>query len=134
MHKRLLVASIVVALVGWSSALAIYLVAPGDGERDDDVQIVIVDGQTYRIPIENTKVYRRDLQRFGGTAAVLADDLSRSFAALWRGRSLGVTIACITAIASGAMLLLAREMAPDPRFDERGKDGGPAPGGRPPDS
>jgi len=74
---------------------------------------VIVGGQIYRIPLADTKMYRRDLQRFGGTAAVVFDDLTRWFVGLWRGRSLAVTILCITAFVSLVLLGLARQAPPD---------------------
>ena len=50
-----------------------------------------------------TKTYVRDLERFGGKAAVLFDEFNRWFAARWHGKALGVTIACLSA---GAAALL----------------------------
>jgi hypothetical protein len=113
MNKRLILCSVLVAVVGLSSALLIYLTASEDTDRDQNVQIVVVDGKTYRIPLASTKMYRRDLQRFGGGAAVLADDLDRWFAGLWHGRSLAVTLAWITAFVSCGLFLLSRQIPSD---------------------
>ena len=113
MQKRLYLFSIIAAVVGLS-ALLIYLTA-GEATIDyEGSQIVIVDGEAYPIPLANTKMYRRELQRFGGKAALLFDDFNRWFAGLWRGRSLAVTVAWITAFISVVLFLLARRMPPDP--------------------
>src|SRR5262245_5601453 len=106
MRKRFIACSILVAVVGLSSALVIYLRAGDDSALDENVQIVIVDGKSYRIPLADTKTYRRDLQRFGGQAAVLADDFNRWFAGLWHGRSLGITTAWISATVSAGLFAL----------------------------
>jgi hypothetical protein len=50
-----------------------------------------------------TKTYVRDLERFGGKAAVLFDEFNRWFAARWHGKALGVTIAWLSV---GAATLL----------------------------
>jgi hypothetical protein len=121
MRKGDLIWPALVAVVGLSTALVIYLNAAEDTDLDENVQVVIgVDGQTYRIPLADTKMYRRELQRFGGQALVIFDDFNRWFAGLWRGRSLAVTIAWITAIASVGLFLLAWQVPSDP--DDRGKD------------
>src|SRR5262249_9720949 len=77
----------------------------------------------------STKTYRRDLQRLGGGAAVLADDLQRWFAGLWRGRSLAVTLAWITGFASLGLFLLARQI-PSDLNTARGDDHDPGRGGQ----
>src|SRR5262245_59196838 len=124
MHTRLLLAATIVAVIGLSSALWIYFTARDDDEPDEYVQIVVVDGKTYRIPLADTKIYRRDLQRFGGTAAVLADDFRRWCAGLWRGRSLAVTIGVLTVVLAALLLLLARLIALASELGERGEDNG----------
>jgi hypothetical protein len=126
MRKRLMIWSFVVAVVGFSTALVIYFTVGPGGEPDENFQILIVDGQIYRIPLADTKLYRRDLQRFGGNAAVVFDDLSRWFAGLWRGRSLALTVACITAFVSLGLVVLARQEPPDAAGDA--SPDGPEPG------
>jgi hypothetical protein len=112
MQKRLTLCSIIVAVVGLCSALLIYVTA-GEDTIDEGFQIVIVDGKAYPIPLADTRMYRRDLQRFGGKAALLFDDLNRWFKGLWRGRSLAVTVVWITGFVSLGLFLLARNWPPD---------------------
>jgi len=111
--------SAAVAVVGLLGALLIYVTAGDDSENDADSQIVVVDGKTYRVPLASTKTYRRDLERMGGGAAVMADDLNRWFAGLWHGRSLGITVAWITAFVSLGLFLFARHMIPGSDLDAR---------------
>ena len=91
MNERLILCSVLVAVVGLSSALLIYRLASDDNDFVANVQTIVVDGNIYRIPLASIKMYRRDLKRFCGGAAVLADDLVRWSAGLWHGRSLAVT-------------------------------------------
>jgi hypothetical protein len=122
MQKRLILCSIIVAVVGLCSALLIYLTAGEDSDGDDAFEFVMIDGKAYPIPLAGNKMYRRELQRFGGKAAVLFDDFNRWFAGLWRGRSLAVTVVWITAFISLGLFLLAREWPPDPEPGVRGED------------
>ena len=122
MNKRLLICSVLVAVVGLSGALLIFLTAREDNGPDEGFQTVVVDGKTFRIPLASTKMYQRDLQRFGGNSAVLADDLTRWFAALWHGRTLAVTLTCITAFVSLGLLLLARQIPADLTGGTHGSD------------
>ena len=109
MRRRLLMmGSVAVAVVGLLGALLIYVRAD-DGDTDENVQIVIVDGTAYKVPLASTKMYQRELRRFGGEAAVLFDDINRWFASVWRGRSLAVITAGVTALASIVLFLLARD-------------------------
>ena len=107
MRTRLLICAALVAIIGFSAALVIYLRAPDD--ESDDV-VVVVGGKTFRYPITSTKAYQRDLQRAGGNAAVLFDDVERWIRGRWHGRALGVTLAWITGIVSLALFLVAREV------------------------
>jgi hypothetical protein len=114
MKKRLTLCSIIVAVVGLCSALLIYLTAAEDMDGDEAFEFVMIDGKAYPIPLASNKMYQRELQRFGGKAAVLFDDFNRWFAALWRGKSLAVTVIWITAFISLGLFLLARQWPPDP--------------------
>ena len=87
--------------VGFASALVIYFTA--EDEPETGVGYVIVNGGVYVIPYSASRTYVRDLERFGGKAAVLFDELNRWFAARWHGRALGITVAWI-AIALAALL------------------------------
>jgi hypothetical protein len=120
MRTRLLICSVVVAVVGLLAAALIYVKAGDDSESDENFQFIIVDGKTYRIPLADTKMYRRELQRFGGDAAVVFDEISRWVAGLWRGKSLGITIAWISVFVSLALFLLARKVPSDASPDDGG--------------
>ena len=113
--------SVAVAVVGLLGASLIYVNAD-DGDAEDNVQIWIVDGKTYKIPLASTKMYQRDLRRFGGEAAVLFDDMNRWFASLWRGRSLAIITACVTVFVSLGLFLVAREMPAGPYSSNRGDE------------
>jgi len=116
MQKRLMICSVVVAVVGLLGAVLIYVTA-GDDDADENVQVVIVEGKTYKIPLDSTKLYRRDLQRAGGDAMVLFDDIIRGFSSLWHGKSLAITMAAITVLVSGGLFLAARSMGADSDFE-----------------
>jgi hypothetical protein len=120
MQKRLTLWSIAVAVVGLCSALLIYVTA-GEAADLEGSEIVMVDGKAYPVPLADTKMYRRELQRFGGKAALLFDDFNRWFAGLWHGRSLAVTVVWITAFISLGLFLLGRNWPPDPEPGPRGE-------------
>jgi len=94
-RKRLLLAATVVLLIGLGAAAGIYFTA--EDEQELSTSYVVVIDPTM------TKTYVDELQRFGGKAAVLFDELNRWFAARWHGKALGITVAWI-AIAVAALL------------------------------
>jgi hypothetical protein len=55
-----------------------------------------------------SRSYNRQLQRFGGKAAVLFDDFNRWFAGLWHGKSLGLTVIWLSVLAALCVYLVAR--------------------------
>ena len=94
------------------AAAAIYLtVDDGPGPAG---AYAIIDGKAYPIDVSKTKIYNRELQRFGGKAAVLFDDFNRWFAGLWQGRSLAITIAWLGIAASLGVFLVAVRLPRDP--------------------
>jgi hypothetical protein len=113
-RKRLYLASLLVLLTGLCVAAVLYLAA-GDLPPDaSGYQTVVVDGRSYRVPLDETKMYVRDLERFGGKAAVLFDEFNRWFAGLWVGRSLALTVLWISVAAAAAIWIVARYALPDP--------------------
>ena len=98
--------SAVILIIGLSAAVLIYRAA--ENEAGGALGYQIIGGTVYRIMPENSKIYRHDLEVFGGKAAVLADDLRRWFAGLWEGKSLAYTIAFLTVLASFACFVAAR--------------------------
>lgn len=108
MKTRLYVVSIVILLAGLCSAMAIYLTA--EDAPDDALGYVIVDGTAYPVSPGSSRTYVRDLQRFGGKASVIFDEFNRWFVGLWRGRSLGITLAWISVVVSLGVFLFARSL------------------------
>jgi len=89
--KPLHVVSAAVLVAGLSAAATIYMLAPDDDENMSMYQITA------------SKQYNGQLQRFGGKASVLFDEIQQWFAARWQGKQLGVTIGWISV---GAALVL----------------------------
>ncbi len=98
-----LIASITL-VVGLATSAWIFRNAGED--TSDVIGYVIVDGQSFPVTTRDSKVYRHNLERFGGKAAVFADDLNRWFKSLLRGRplaivtalsSIGIALACFRA-------------------------------------
>jgi len=91
-------AAVAILAGGLAVALLIYLTA-GDDAANLALQEMV-----------GSKRYVRELQRFGGKSAVLFDELSRWFEGLWRGKSLGVTIAWLSVFTSLGVYLVARRL------------------------
>jgi hypothetical protein len=95
-RTRLRLGALVVLAVGLASALGIYLAAADDAGS----------AELYEMRI--SKTYAHQLERFGGKAAVMFDQLNRWFAGLWQGRQLGITVGCITVVIAAGLFLAAR--------------------------
>ena len=104
LQTRLYLSSIVVLIAGMCAAAAIWLTAEDD-PLAGAYQVVVVDGKAYPVAPGQYKVYMREVQRFGGKAAVLFDEIDRWFAGLWRGKSLAITVGWISIFAAAALLL-----------------------------
>jgi len=94
LRKRLYAVAFSILLVGLSAGLVIYAMAD---EEPDALQ-----------EIYGSKTYVRQLQRFGGRASVVFDDVNRWLAARFRGKSLGATIVWLSAAAALGVALVAR--------------------------
>ena len=90
------------AIVGFVSAIWIYLTAPAPL------------GNPLGYEPEDSKQYIRDLERYGGKANVFATELTDWFNGLWHGRRLAFTVACITVLVAGVLLLASIPLPPDP--------------------
>ncbi len=95
LQKRLYLAAAAILVVGLASALAVYVRASHREGRDLVREF------------EDSKRYRHDLEVYGGTMNVLADQFTRWFQGLWHGETLAYTIACITIVLSLGMALVA---------------------------
>jgi hypothetical protein len=111
MRTRLYYSAVLVLAIGLAGALLIYLTA--EEEPETGASYVIVEGKVYPIPYSASRTYVRDLERFGGKAAVLFDELNRWFAGLWRGKSLATTVAWISIFAALVLFGVARHSPPD---------------------
>ena len=98
LRESLILIGAIIMLIGLGSAILIYQ------SSGDDVEGIlgyeIINGSAYPIRPEDSKVYRRDLELYGGKAAMVVDDFSRWFAGLWHGKSLAFTVAGISIIIS----------------------------------
>ena len=111
-RRRLYLIGAAILLSGWIGAAVIYTTAPAD--ESDALGYEFVDGVAYPILTYESKKYRHDLERFGGKAAVMADDFNRWFSGLWVGKHLAYTLATLASGAALACFVAARRL---PRND-----------------
>ena len=84
----------IIMLIGLGSSILVYRSAGDDS--DDVLGYEIIDGSAYPIRAEDSRIYSRNLELYGGKAAVVVDDFSRWFIGLWHGKSLAFTVAGIS--------------------------------------
>lgn len=101
-RKRLYIIAAVILLLGWSAALIIYLNAGDDARGPDD------EGRVIEMRGRGSKMYRHDLESYGGKWSVAADDLVAWFEGLWEGRSLAATVAFIAGSVALGIFIVAR--------------------------
>ncbi len=104
------VCALVLAL-GLCGGALIYVAA--DEAPEGVLNYIMVDGTAYPVAPQYSKRYRRDLEQFGGKAAVLFDEFNRWFEALWQGKSLGVTLGWISVAVALGIFLFARWLPRD---------------------
>ena len=98
MVNRFAIAALFVLAVGIGAGATLYFTA----EEPAPTAYIMIGDTAYPYDPAASKTYIRQLQRFGGRGAVLFDEFNRWFATLWVGKTLGVTLICI----SGATALL----------------------------
>ena len=64
-------------------------------------------------PLDESKAYRRALEMYGGKGNLLASEFTQWFGSLWHGRTLGITIACITVFICAVACLVAYHLPSD---------------------
>ena len=101
--------AVIILVAGWLGALVVYLAAAD--ETGHALIYEFGDGSVHAVDPGDSKMYRHELERFGGKAAVLADDLNRWFSSLWRGKRLAITVAFLSA----ALALLVFRAGRTPR-------------------
>lgn len=104
MHARtwISIASLAVLVAGLSAGLALYVTAEDEPEASAASALLLSPG--------SSKVYIREIQRFGGKQAVLFDEALRWFGGLWQGKALGKTVAALSSLAALGMFLVARRL------------------------
>ena len=107
--------SAIILLVGLGSAVLIYLTAETDSSSILGYEMS--GGSVYPITPENSKMYKHNLDLYGGKAAVMADDFRRWFEGLWRGKTLALTVAIITIFVSLGIFLAANQLPPHSQSD-----------------
>jgi hypothetical protein len=95
-RTRLNLIGVIILVVGLVSAALIYRSA---GENVyGALGYEVVDGTSYPIRPENSKIYRHNLELYGGKFNVMMDDFRRWFLGLWQGKSLAFIIALTSSI------------------------------------
>ncbi len=108
LERRLTLIGFLILVAGLTAAAVIYLTATDVG---GDVYAYDIGGGAYATAPGDSKVYRHDVELYGGKAALLADDFNRWFAGLWQGRRLAYTLAVLSIAAAAVCLLAARQLA-----------------------
>ncbi len=105
-----------VLVIGLAASAWIFFT--GGDDASDVIGYEIVDGKSYPVTTADSKLYRHDLERFGGKAAIFADDLARWLSGLWHGRRLALIVAVLT-IAVAFAFFRAAERIPPGAEDEK---------------
>jgi len=121
-QMRLYIVAAVIMLAGLGNAVSIYLAAENDSV--DALNFGVENRNTEVVKPENTKIYSRNLELYGGEVNVLVDDLKNWILGLLQGKSLAYTIACITVIISVGVLIVADYLPHDQEPDTQGKNNG----------
>jgi hypothetical protein len=108
-------------VVGLGSATLIYQRAGNDPYGALGYQGV--DGTIYPIMPGDSKMYRHNLEVYGGKFSVIMDDFRRWFLGLWQGKSLAVIIGCTTIIISFGFFYAANYFPQPLEFDDRNGKG-----------
>ena len=108
LRESLILIGAIIMLVGLGSAIFIY--QSDENDSDSVLGYEIIDGSAYPIRPEDSRMYRRDLELYGGKAAMVVDDFSRWLAGLWHGKSLAFTVASISIIISFIFFFAANRL------------------------
>jgi hypothetical protein len=106
LRKKLFAGCALVLVAGLALAGWIYSRADDGPDLTGAYQIVVVDGVPQPIAPNESKAYRREVQRYGGKMALLFDDIGQWWGGLWHGRPLALTVAFITVVVSFALYFI----------------------------
>lgn len=107
--------SAIILLVGLGTAALIYQSAGNNPAGALGYEGA--DGTIYPLMPENSKLYRHNLEVYGGKFTVIMDDCRRWFVGLWQGKSLAFIIACTTIIISLGFFYAANSLKKPSTFD-----------------
>ena len=111
LKRRLHMAAAIILIAGLCAALLIHLFA--QDVEDASLGYVVANGAVYPLASKDSKTYRREVQRFGGKAALAFDDFGHWFGAQWRGKTLGRTLAAISVLLALGIYLFSTTLGPD---------------------
>jgi hypothetical protein len=112
--------SAIILLVGLGSAALIYHRAAN--LPDSALGYEAADGTIYPMMPEDSKMYRHNLEVYGGKLNVMMDDFRRWFVGLWQGKSLAFMIACTTIIISFGFFYAAHYLTQPWKSEARPED------------
>lgn len=72
----------------------------------------VADGKIYPIMPGDSKMYRHNLEVYGGKLNVMMDDFSQWFAGLWQGTSLAFIVGCTALLISCGLFYRANYLLP----------------------
>jgi hypothetical protein len=121
LKKRLYAGCAVVLITGLLCATWLYRTADEGPDLSGAYQIIVVNGVPQPIAPNESKMYQRDLQRYGGKMALIFDDINRWWSGLWHGRSLALTVAFIAVFVSFALYFTALALPEDSVRNEAGE-------------
>ncbi len=102
-----------ILLAGAAAGILLYLTAsPPTGDLLSD-------------QANQSKQYLREMETYGGTANVLASQIREWFDGLWQGPTLGITVACLSAVLALVVFLALTPL------EGRARDGTDEDGARP---
>ena len=110
MRTGLRIAALFILIAGLAGGATIYAL----GGEPEATAYVTVGDTAYAVDPTTSKAYARQIERFGGKAALLFDDLNRWFTRRWQGKQLGITLAALGAVVALALFAIARHLPKDP--------------------
>ncbi len=112
--------SAIILVVGLGSAAWVYQRAGNDPYGALGYESV--NGTIYPVMPEDSKMYRHNLEVYGGKFNLIIDDFRRWFVGLWHGKSLAIIIACTTIIISFAFFYAANHVTQTLKIDDHNED------------
>lgn len=116
---RLYLIGAFILVAGLLVAALVYVTA--DDDASDGADYEFVGGNVYATQPHDSKRYVHDIELYGGSAAVVVDDIDRWIASLWHGRKLAYTLGILAmGLGLGCFLVAERlleEPPPDPDRD-----------------